>query len=74
MSTNLYSRLIALLPQRPLLVGTVTGVIDGVAFIEMPGGGVETARGMAATGQRVYFRDGNIEGPAPNLPVEIIEV
>ena len=74
MSTNLYARLIALLPQRPLLVGTVTDVVDGVAVIEMPGGGVDSARGLVAVGQRVYFRDGIIEGPAPELPLELIEV
>lgn len=74
MSTNPYNRLIALLPKRPLLVGTVQSISNGVAKIAMPGGGYESARGSASVGQRVYFRDGNIEGQAPVLPVELIEV
>ena len=74
MSQNPYARLIALLPKRPLLVGEVVDFNNGVAVIEMPGGGLDTARGTATLGQRVYFRDGQIEGPAPTLPVELIEV
>ena len=74
MSQNPYSRLIGLLPKRPLLVGTVLDYNNGVAVIEMPGGGLDSARGEATVGQRVYFRDGSIEGPAPLLPVELIEV
>lgn len=74
MSQNPYARLIALLPKRPLLVGEVVDINNGVAVIEMPGGGLDTARGTATLGQRVYFRDGQIEGPAPTLPVELIEV
>ena len=74
MSQNPYARLIALLPKRPLLVGEVVDINNGVAVIKMPGGGLDTARGTATLGQRVYFRDGQIEGPAPTLPVELIEV
>lgn len=74
MSMNPYTRLISLLPKRPLLVGVVLEVGNGVARIEMPGGGVELARGSATVGQRVYFRDGSIEGTAPTLPIEVIEV
>ena len=74
MSQNPYARLIGLLPKRPLLVGEVVDYADGAAVIRMPGGGKDTARGSAIVGQRVYFRDGLIEGPAPLLPVELIEV
>lgn len=74
MIQNPYARLIALLPKRPLLVGEVVDFNNGVAVIQMPGGGLDTARGTATLGQRVYFRDGQIEGPAPTLPVELIEV
>lgn len=74
MRQNPYARLIALLPKRPLLVGEVVDFNNGVAVIQMPGGGLDTARGTATLGQRVYFRDGQIEGPAPTLPVELIEV
>lgn len=71
---NPYTRLVALLPQRPLLVGTVTQVNAGVCTISMPGGGLATARGDAIVGQRVFFRDGAVEASAPTLPVEVISV
>lgn len=71
---NLFNRLRALLPAPPLQVGDVTGYADGVATIELPGGGITQARGEAAIGQRVFFRDGAIEGPAPDLPVDLIEI
>jgi hypothetical protein len=71
---NPYKRLLSLLPQYPVQVGTVVAVVNDVARIEMPGGGFDSARGEATVGQRVYFRDGNIEGVAPTLPVELIEV
>ena len=74
MSFNPYKRLIGLLPQRPLQVGEVIAVSGGVCTIELPGGGTDKARGEATVGARVFFRDGLIEGAAPSLPIELIEV
>lgn len=71
---NPYAALLALLPERPLLVGTVSAFADGIATVELPGGGLVTARGAATVGQQVFVRDGAIEGTAPTLPVEVIEV
>lgn len=71
---NPYRQLLALIPNPPLLVGDVVAVADGVATIEEPGGGRSQARGNTTVGARVFFRDGVIEGPAPTLPVELIEV
>lgn len=71
---NLYKRFLDLLPQRPRQIGTVTSVYAGVAQIELLGGATTTAVGDAAQGQQVFIRDGAIEGPAPNLPVDNIEV
>lgn len=71
---NLYKKFLQLLPQRPRQIGTVTSVAGGVARITMLGGGETTAVGEATAGEKVYFRDGAIEGPAPNLPVDNIEV
>ncbi len=71
---NPYKLLRDLLPDPPLQVGNVISISNGVAIIETPGGGRVTARGEANEGARVFFRDSNIEGPAPNLPIEIIEV
>lgn len=71
---NPYKRLLALLPNAPLQVGDVFVFADGVATIALPGGGVAQARGTANVGDRVFFRDGLIEGPAPSLPIEIIDL
>lgn len=71
---NPYKMLRDLLPEPPLQIGDVISVLNGVATISSPGGGLSTARGAATVGQRVFFRDSNIEGQAPALPVEIIEV
>lgn len=72
--SNIYRTFLALLPPRPLQVGTVLAIASGVATIELPGGGRLQARGDAAVGQRVFFRDGVIEGGAPNLALEVIDV
>jgi len=74
MATNLYKQFLQLIPQAPLQVGDVASISDGEAIITLPGGGTARARGEAQVGDRVYFRDGAIEGPAPNLPIELIEV
>lgn len=74
MLRNPYRALLDLLPQSPLQVGDVTAVSNGVATIELPGGGTSNARGDASVGARVFFRDGVIEGVAPSLPVVLIEV
>jgi hypothetical protein len=67
MLDNFYRQFIGLLPARPLQVGTVTAVDGGVATIELAGGGILQARGDATVGQRVFVRDGAIEGQAPTL-------
>lgn len=72
--TNIYRTFLNLLPARPLQVGTVLAIADGVATVELPGGGRLQARGAATGGQRVFIRDGVIEGVAPNLPIELIEI
>ena len=72
--SNLFKAFTDLLPARPLQVGTVLSVSGGIATVELPGGGILQARGAATAGQRVFVRDGLIEGLAPDLPVEVIEV
>jgi hypothetical protein len=71
---NLFKRFLGLRPDPPLQVGTVLAVVGGTATVELPGGGQVQARGAAAIGARVFVRDGVIEGGAPALPVELIEV
>lgn len=71
---NLFKRFQRLLPNPPLRVGRVVGYSDGVADIEEAGGGIARARGEATVNQMVFFRDNTIEGSAPELTVELIEV
>ena len=72
---NLYSLFRELLPSAPLLVGTVLSEPEGGQYlIALPSGHVHRVRGVATVGQRVFFRNGVVEGPAPELPTELIEV
>lgn len=71
---NIYRVFLDLLPARPLQVGTITALDGEVATVQLPGGGLLTARGSGAVGDPVFVRDGVIEGEAPALPVEVIEI
>ena len=71
---NPYRVLLDLLPQTPLQIGDVSAIDNGVATITLPGGGATNARGGAQVGDRVFFRDGVIEGPSPALPIVFLEV
>ena len=64
---NLYNELLELMPGGVLDVGDVVAVGVGVATVQLPGGGLLQARGQATVGQRVFVRDGVIEGEAPAL-------
>jgi hypothetical protein len=75
MQTNLYRALRDLLPEPPLLVATVTAVnADQTRTVEFPGGGTQRVRGDAAVSDRVFVRNGLIEGPAPDLTFLTIDV
>ena len=58
----------------PRTAGTVIDVGSGVVTVALPGGGRIKARGSAAIGQKVFVRDDAIEGIAPSLTLEIIEI
>lgn len=65
----------ALLPQRPLMVGTVSAVDGAICTVSLPGGGSLQARGTGwSTSDRVFVRDGVIEGEAPSLTYVEAEV
>jgi hypothetical protein len=74
MLSNPYSRFLALLPPKPLLVGDVAAVDGAVAIVTLPGGGQLQARGQVTVGDRVFVRDGLIEGEAPTLTYISAEV
>ena len=71
---NLYEQFRQLIPDPPLQAGTVVGVGSGVVTVALPGGGLIRARGNATVGQTVFVRDEVIEGIAPSLPLELIEI
>ena len=73
-TTNLWKRLKQLLPESPLLVGTVASVSTYGAVVTLPDGSTLAVRGEATVGQSVFVRDGLIEGPAPALSVTMIEI
>lgn len=73
-STNLFTAFVELLPSYPLQVATITAIDGEVARLELPGGGVLTARGTGAVGDQVFVRDGVIEGQAPSMPFVQIEI
>lgn len=74
MSYNLYKRLQALFPGARRQVGTVTAVSGSSVTVELPDGATATAIGSALIGDKVYIRDGQVEGEAPTLTVVEIEV
>jgi hypothetical protein len=73
---NLYRQFRQLIPDEPLLVGEVLShEADGTSAVELPGGAIIRARGQTvAVANKAFVRGGVIEGEAPDLPVEMIEV
>lgn len=71
---NLYEQFRQLIPNPALQAGTVIEIGGGVVIVQLPGGGRIKARGNAALGQNVFVRDETIEGVAPTLPLELIEI
>ncbi|MDD2610642.1 MAG: hypothetical protein PHX60_13330 [Giesbergeria sp.] len=65
--SNIYREFLALLPKRARYVGTVIASTPTGATVQLPSGGVLHVLGEATVGQRVFVRDGAIEGPAPTL-------
>ncbi len=71
---NLFRQFLDLIPDPALQVGTVTAISNELATVELPGGGLIKARGNTTVGQAVFVRNGVIEGDAPDLPVDLIEI
>ena len=75
MSLNAFTVLRDLLaPPALLQAGVVLSISDGVATVELAGGGITTARGNVAAGAYVMVRDGVIEATRDPLPVYFLEV
>jgi hypothetical protein len=76
---NLWRQFKELLPDSPLLLGTVAAHhTDGTITVELLDGGllrVTAGNGDAGSiGDRVFVRNGQIEGSAPALPTVEIEI
>lgn len=67
---NPFAAFAELLAPGPRQAGTVSVVDNGVATVDLPGGGQLRALGDVTVGAHVFVRDGVIEGPAPSLPVD----
>jgi len=70
---NVYKRFLGLIPKDAVQVGEVVSHDGAIATVQLPGGGVELARGEATVGQRVFIRAGAIDGQAPALPYFEVE-
>lgn len=71
---NLYEQFRQLLPDAPLQVGTVIDSGSGVITVQLPGGGLTKARGVATVSQRVFIRNSQLESIAPTLTLEMIDI
>lgn len=71
---NPWRQFLDLIPTAPLLIGTVTGEQGSEWRVQLLSGETIRARGGAQINQRVFVRDGVIEGAAPDLPVVHLEV
>lgn len=72
--SNPFARFQALQPPKRRQVGEVIAVTGNVVTIELPGGAVLQAIGQAGVGDRVFVRDGLVEGQAPALTYITSEV
>ena len=72
--SNVYRRLMDLLPSEPIQAGEVVGIAQDGVIVELPTGVKVRARGEAEVGDHVYIRGGAVEGPAPALTGTDIEV
>ena len=72
---NLWRQFEDLLPDSPLLVGTVvTSHDDGTVTVQLLGGGLVRVTGAGEPGDRLFVRGSEVVGPAPTLPTVDIEI
>lgn len=65
--SNLYKRLLAVLPSEPRDKGEVVATTPDGAIVELVTGARVRVRGAASVGDHVFIRGRQIEGPAPAL-------
>lgn len=72
MTFNLYRTLRGVVNSAPVVAGVVVAADGTQVKVELPDGGILVAVGTATGGQRVYVRDGFVQGVAPDL--DIVEI
>jgi len=70
---NVFKRFERLLRRPVLRIATVTAAHGSAWFLEEMDGSQTTAVGEATVGQKVYVRENQIVGPAPDLVVHYME-
>jgi len=70
---NVFKRFERLLRRPVLRIATAVGPNGSGWYVQEMNGAITTAIGEAQAGQKVYVRDNAIIGPAPNLPLHLIE-
>jgi len=70
---NVFKRFERLLRRPVLRIVTATVQNGSVWYVEEMDGAITTAIGEAQAGQKFYVRENTIIGPAPNLPLHLIE-
>lgn len=71
---NPYQQLRALFPNPPLQVGVVEYASLGSLTMLLDGGSRVVIRGEGLVGERLFFRDGVVEGKAPSLPYTTFDI
>lgn len=71
---NLLTMFKGLLPNEPLMVGTVQASSGDNHQVQLMSGGIMIVRGKAAPGNQVFIKGEVIQGVAPNLTPLTIEI
>lgn len=71
---NLFKEFLSLVPSEPVQVGTVDWSDGDYHQVILFGGGIVRVTGKANPGDKVFVKGSLIQGIAPNLTLETIEV
>ncbi len=72
--SNLYSVFKKLIPQEVLVIAEVVESGDGVCKVQLPGGQLMSAKGVANVGDKVFIQGTTIQSVAPNLPLIEVDI
>lgn len=73
---NLWAKFKSLIPEEPLVIGRIISINgDGTSTVELFDGGRMRVKGQSVpVGQQAFVRFGEIIGPAPTLPLVVVEI